>query len=269
MKNLLGLSFGFFTEPSVEKWKSALDAGFTEAEIGIGDVQMARNLDKYLETAESQYKILIAAGINASSFHLPFWDYVDVSGPGDSIADSAVDRNKKILDWVGEKGIGIAVLHASWEPISPEDRPARLDRAVKSIKILGDYAKAKKITLAIEDLPRTCLGNCADEMLILTGHGKNASICFDVNHLLVEHQRDFMAKTAPYIVTTHFSDYDRKDERHWFPGDGDIDWKELIGLFDKAGYKGRYIFEIGEDSSPKLGRVFSPAELAARFKSLA
>jgi sugar phosphate isomerase/epimerase len=223
MNNKLGLSAGFFKEPTVEKWKSALGAGFTEAEMSSGD----------------------------------------------SIADSAVEVNRKILDWVGGKGIGIAVLHASYEPISPDDRPARFERAVKSIKILGDYAKSRKVTLAVENLPRTCLGNCADEMLILTSHGKNAPICFDVNHLLVEHQRDFMAKTAPYIVTTHFSDYDRQNERHWMPGDGDIDWKELTGLFDKAGYKGRYIFEIDENSSPKLGRAFSPTELAARFKLLA
>jgi hypothetical protein len=54
--------------------------------------------------------------------------------------------------------------------------------------------------------------------------------------LLVEHHRDFMAKAAPCIVTTHFSDYDSQNKRHWLPGDGVIDWKELICLFSKAGF---------------------------------
>ncbi|GHU15658.1 hypothetical protein FACS1894163_03210 [Spirochaetia bacterium] len=50
--------------------------------------------------------------------------------------------------------------------------------------------------------------------------------------------------------------------------DGCIDWKELIDLFTKADYQGRYIFEINENASPKLGRPFSPAELAEHFAAL-
>ena len=267
MTNLYGLNANFFKEPSVDKWKTALNAGFTEAEMAIND-HKDRDIKKYLAPAEVQYDLLVKAGINPSSFHLPYGGYVDISGPGDQIAENAIKMNMQILDWVGMKRIGLAVLHASFEPIPPEERPSRFARAVESIKILGDYAKQKNIVLAIEDLPRTCLGNCADEVLQLTNHGKNASICFDVNHLLVEHQRDFMAKAAQYIVTTHFSDYDRQDEKHWFPGDGVIDWKELIGLFEKAGYKGRYIFEINEDSSPKKKQKITPAELVSRFREI-
>ena len=34
-KNLLGVTSGFFAEPSKEKWQSAVEAGLTEAELGF------------------------------------------------------------------------------------------------------------------------------------------------------------------------------------------------------------------------------------------
>jgi sugar phosphate isomerase/epimerase len=255
----------FFKEPTVEKWRSAVKAGISEAELSVRFAQYG-SAEKFLEIAGEYFEMLTEGGLHVSSIHLPFGPELDVSSP--EKGDAVVKDMERILDWAKEKEIGIAVIHASFEPIDPQDRPARLMKAVESIKILGACAKARHVTLAVEDLPRTCLGNCAEEILTLTGNGQNASICFDVNHLLLESHRDFFVKTAPYIVTTHFSDYDRIDERHWLVGDGCIDWAELIGLFEKHNYKGRYVFELDETSSPKLGRSFNPVELVERFARL-
>jgi sugar phosphate isomerase/epimerase len=253
----------FFKDPTAEKWRSVVEAGISEAELSVRFTR-CNSAEKYLKVAGECFKMLSEGGLRVSSIHLPFGPDMDVSSP--EKGDAAVRDMEVILDWAMGKKIGIAVIHASFEPIDPPDRPARMEKAVESIKILGAYAKTGRVTLALENLPRTCLGNCAEEILALTGHGQNASICFDVNHLLLESHRDFFNKTAPHIVTTHFSDYDRIDERHWLVGDGRIDWAALIGLFEKYNYKGRYVFELDETSSPKLGRPFSPAELVERFK---
>jgi sugar phosphate isomerase/epimerase len=265
MENLLGLSSVFFKEPSVEKWETAYAAGFTEVELVL-DSGLALKMPAYLEAAEAEYDMISRAKLNISSFHLPFGPDVDISMPEAGIADRAILINKTILDWAAGKGIGIAVLHASAEPIKPEDRPARLARARRSIEELSEQAGERNIRLAVEDLPRTCLGNRAEELLALTAQGRNAAVCFDVNHLLTgESHREFFEKTSAHIITVHFSDYDRIDERHWLPGDGCIDWKELIGLFTGAGYRGRYLFELYNNASPRLGRAFSALELKERF----
>ena len=75
-------------------------------------------------------------------------------------------------------------------------------------------------------------------------------------------------KAGEYLITTHLSDYDRRDERHWMPGDGCIDWKELIQLLDEKQYEGRYLFELNEASSPSLNRIFTPKELMDRFMEI-
>ena len=225
-------------------------------------------MEQIKEKAAAQYGMLISADVCVSSVHLPFGADWDISATDEPRRAHVLQNTQALLDWVGVQGIGIAVLHPSAEPIADDVRAARLARATEAIAQLGAYARDRNVALAVENLPRTCLGNCAREMLLLSDNGKSAAMCFDVNHLLIESHRAYYSQVAPYVITTHLSDYDRIDERHWFPGDGCIDWAELYGLFEAYGYGGRFMFEIGERSSPALGRAFSPSELAQRFWKL-
>ena len=260
----LGLSSGFFKNPTPVLWRGAVEAGFTDAELGF---PWTLRPGEMFDAALRDYAILREAGVSVSSAHLPFGnatDPWDVSLLDAAARETAVRRHKGLLDWVGAQGIPLAVLHASWEPIAPEDRPARLRAAVENIAVLGAYAEERGVALAVENLPRTCLGNTARETLALAAGA--AGICFDVNHLLMESHADFLAAAGPRVITSHFSDYDFEDERHWFPGAGRVDWPALLRGMAAAGCAGRVIFELDEDGTPAMGR-FSPAQLAARFWS--
>lgn len=74
-------------------------------------------------------------------------------------------------------------------------------------------------------------------------------ICFDVNHLLGESHETFLNALASQVVTTHLSDYDGVDERHWLPGEGIVPWKRILDGLMEAGYRGPFLFELrtGED----------------------
>lgn len=260
-KHTLGLASGFFTQPTTEKWRAAVEAGFTDAELDF-PWQMAP--DAMFDHAVRTYAMLREAGVNVSSAHLPFGWLWEPSDPDRARRDDALRRFKGLLDWIGAQGISLAVLHGSFGPIPPRDRQNRLRIAIESIAELGDYAKARGVALAIENLPRTCLGNTAAEVLALAGGA--AGICFDVNHLLIESHAGFLAAAGPRVITSHLSDYDFIDERHWFPGAGQIDWPALLRGMDAAGCAGRCIFELGEDGTPAMG-PFKPARLAAGFQA--
>lgn len=47
------------------------------------------------------------------------------------------------------------------------------------------------------------------------------------------------------IITVHVSDYDFVNERHWLPGEGKIDWVKMADVFDRIGYNGVWMYEIG------------------------
>ena len=50
-------------------------------------------------------------------------------------------------------------------------------------------------------------------------------------------------------MTTHISDHDYENERHWLPGEGKINWNALIGALEKIGYRGVFNYEVGESLS--------------------
>jgi len=259
MTHTLGLASGFFKEPTADKWREAVDAGFTDAELGF---PWKFPLEDMLAFVQGRHAMLREAGVCVSSVHLPFGWLWDPSCPDASARKDALRRFEGLLDWVAAQGIPLAVLHAGAEPILPEERPARLRAAGESIESLSAYANERGTAIAVENLPRSCLGNIAGEILALAEGA--AGVCFDVNHLLLESHGEFLAAAGPRVITTHFSDYDFADERHWFPGAGAIDWPALLRGLDAAGYTGRYIFELGEDGTPAMGR-FGPARLAEAF----
>ena len=264
MKKRLALATCYNYDGTPEFWADAAKAGFTDAEIDTHGVNTA--VKDILDEASKAYDALKAGGLTPSSLHLPFSHYWDVSQNDDAIRNEVIGKHTEIIRWMGEHGVTYAILHPSAEPITDEDRPSRMAHAVDSIAKLGKVAAECGVIIAVEDLPRTCLGNCADEVLTLIGDQDSVRVCFDVNHLLKESHKDFVAKVGKYIVTTHLSDYDFVDERHWLPGEGDINWKELRELLEGVGYDNRWLFEITADKcAPAFGRAVTAKEVADRF----
>ena len=68
----------------------------------------------------------------------------------------------------------------------------------------------------------------------------------------------------------HLSDYDYIDERHWLPGEGKINWKELISGLESVNYNGPLMYEINRGSTPTILRdnPVSPSEFAINASQL-
>ena len=45
------------------------------------------------------------------------------------------------------------------------------------------------------------------------------------------------------IATTHISDRDEINERHWMPGEGQRDWVAIIDALEEVGYEGDWVYE--------------------------
>jgi sugar phosphate isomerase/epimerase len=146
------------------------------------------------------------------------------------------------------------VVHPSGEPISDETRANRLSGAKDSLAKLADLAETYGAIIAVEDLPRSCLANTADELAELISASDKLRVCFDVNHLLQGTHADFLEKLGDKIITLHISDYDFKDEKHWLPGEGDIHWQSLYQGLVKVGYDGMWLYELGQTPPRHLHR---------------
>ena len=123
-----------------------------------------------------------------------------------------------------------------------------------SLDRLAEMAFAEGVTIAVEDLPRTCLGNTADEIAEIISVNDKLRVCFDTNHLLKDNNVNFMRTLGDKIITVHISDYDFINERHWLPGEGKVDWKDFMTEFNNIGYDGVWMYELGLECPPTIVR---------------
>jgi sugar phosphate isomerase/epimerase len=95
-------------------------------------------------------------------------------------------------------------------------------------------------------------------MLELVSADSRLRVCFDVNHLCQAYgstHAEFVEKLGHLIVTTHMSDYDFIDEKHFFPGYGMIDWCSLVEHLENADYSGPFLYEGGFSPSARAPEV--------------
>lgn len=205
--------------------------------LDLFDPQTKKRLDAIVREAWE-------LGIEVWSAHIPFGTEWDPSSADGQIREAVVRKVSDILVILKEWGIGTAVFHPSWEPVSPDERDLRLELGKSTLGVLGNKAAELGVRLAVECLPRTCLGNRADEIEYLVASNPGLGVCCDVNHLFHERPQHFIERLGSRIVTTHMSDNDGVDEKHWPPGDGVIEWCEVISALAGTGYRGPFIYEV-------------------------
>lgn len=204
------------------------------------------------------------AGITVWTVHIPYGGAYDISQVNDSARREAVRLSAQ--DMAASARLLAPkrfVIHPSAEPIADEEREARITASRRSLVELAAEAAGYGIPLLVENLPRTCLGRNSGELLRIIDGIDNTGICFDVNHLLGESHASFVANTRGRIGTTHMSDYDGTDEKHWLPGEGVIDWTALLNGLQETGYNGPFIYEVVKRDQP-----IGIATLGNRWKKL-
>lgn len=247
----VGTSSGMFTNFSQEEFDKFKNTGIDCVELsgvfnGKSDEERESLCNAIKERAEK-------AGIEIWSIHLPFSAVLDLSLIDDEIRNNMIKECVKIINLCERLKPKKYVIHPSSEPIKDEDRPTRIKNSIASLKILNDVVKKQGAQLAVEDLPRTCLGNTHTELLeIVNAVGNGLGICFDSNHMLKENPEELVAAAGHLITTVHISDYDGIDERHWLPGKGIINWNNVISELVKSGYKGPFMFEVSSKNNPGI-----------------
>lgn len=238
--------------PNEENFEKMAKASIKHIEISRGWLEYG-DLDyaKIKQLAE-KYKI------GLWSFHLPFADppNVDISSLNEEIRQKTVNWWCELIKIGTEMGIKIFVAHPSSEPISeePEIRSKNIETAKKSLKELAEFSAKYDAVIAVEDLPRSCLGRNADEIAELVSADERLRVCLDTNHMLIDNNINLIEKSSDKIITLHVSDYDFIDERHWLPGEGKIDWQQLYNKLIKIGYDGPWLYEIHLETPKTITR---------------
>lgn len=247
----------------------------TARNVGIDTLELCFKFDKYMNELDFPRRAAEIGwtarevGIGLWSLHLPFSRKIDISNTDKELRAVTLYTNRTLIRAAAEAGISTIVLHPSSEPITDEDRAERMALSRDAILSLGELCRELGLTLAVENLPRTCLCRTSAEMIELLS-GTGAKVCFDTNHSLTESNPDFLRGILAgglEIATLHISDYDGVDERHRLPGDGINAWGEIFDILAQANYSGPLMYEVTR--KPKEREELTPEELAENMRLLA
>jgi len=242
--NKLGISIN---QTNIEMIPAYAAAGFEVMEISLPN----KPADELAAFGERALGLAREAGLALWSVHIPFGRELDISAPDEEARLNAIHLLIPSINLAKKWGAEVIVVHGSSEPNEDASRPARILSCAKSLAEIQTLAGS--IRVALENLPRTCIARDAADTAPLSAYC--AGVCFDVNHLLSETHEEFMKTTADKTITTHLSDYDAVDERHWMPGAGVVPWKQVYDTLTAAGYEGPWLFELGRNPD---GTNFDP-----------
>ena len=240
----LSKSIPFCNENFYELLAEAKALGFDCIDFDIAGAWSKPELEaEYFLHLEEGMKAVIESGIPVNCIHIPFGTRWNLCVLDEAERIQMVEKFRAIIKRTAPAKPFGYIIHGSFEPNGDEEREAKIQQLIKSMREMAD---ATESYLCVEILPRTCLLNTAKEArrIIEEINIPNVRICVDVNHFLQEKSEDGVLLLGDLIKTTHISDHDYIDERHWMPGEGKIDWNKLIGAFEAIGYDGAFNYEL-------------------------
>lgn len=241
----IGISGSFFGIPTRGDLENCRKEGFDCIEVCVLDRWMTQPVAGLVREWKTLAADAEAIGLIIWSVHLPYAVPYDISRNEPGMAEKAVTLHSALIEAAGQTlRPRKCIIHASHEPIENALREARFHQAVESLTLLTDKAAEQGGQLAVECLPRTCIGNDSGEIERLIRNNPKIGICCDTNHLLTERAEDFIRRFNSRIVTLHVSDYDGIDERHWLPGRGCNHWNAIMDALREAAYTGPLMLEV-------------------------
>lgn len=214
-------------------------------------------------------RMLEISGVRAATVHCPFGGGIDISSLDDAVSRAGLDVLDRCLDLAEAFAVPMLVVHASAEPISDDARPDRLRRARSSLSSIAGRCRKANIRVAVELLPRTCLGNTVEELnrLLADLPSDLFGVCLDVNHLMDRYAElpGAVRDLGDRLLTLHLSDYDGVDEKHWMPGEGVIDWRGFLSALQDIGYAGPFNYEAKPHGDTPIEKI---RNLESNFKML-
>lgn len=208
------------------------------------------------------------SGLVTWSLHAPFGHHISPATADEAARAETLRALAEAMAQAEALGAGLLIVHPGYYDPQAENRAEALERAARTLAEVSNLAAQRGLRLALEYLPPKPpdLGSSAEELLWLQAQiGGDIGFCLDVNHAnLPEDLLEVVKRLGSSLLTTHLSDNDGQQERHWLPGEGVIDWPALIGALHQAAYRGPLLLEAGNFPADTLEQKLAALAQAAQ-----
>ena len=244
----VGITSGYGLELS-----QPLLADMKESGIDYIELSLARGHDLDFQKIGQTTR---SAGIGIWSAHLPFrpTDQLDISLEDPGLRANTVALFSELIQKSADLGVDKFVIHPSTPLPAGASREERIKNAMDTLDKLAEVASRWGASLAVEDMVTSCIGCNIEEFRQILSANDKLRVCMDMNHLLTCTHEAFIRAFGSKIITLHVSDYTGDQERHWFPGEGIIDWPSIPRLLRDAGYRGVWMYELSLNGAKSADR---------------
>ena len=203
---------------------------------------------KAMEQNSLRFSNINAFMMNAINDHRHPYLHPSYLEPDEGYRRVRIDHTRRSLDLCKELGAP----HITTEPGGPippgMSRQAAIDRFVEGLKPLADHAHNLGVLLLIEPEPHLLL-ETSDQYLEVAErlNAPSVGLNYDVGHAFCvsEDIPQAIAKLSPHIKHYHFEDIAAtRVHHHLVPGQGAIDFAEVVAAIQKTGYDGWITVEL-------------------------
>ena len=245
------------TSDPIAALESVAAAGFSETEL------MAEGRE--WETPGSHdtrrfREALQRLGVFPHTIHTPFVN-LNLASPDEEIRRHGIALVADAMRFLAEVGGRTAIVHPTGKP-RPGDPVYALDNigasteyAHRSVSELVKVAQETGVRIAVENLenlpsvglPCRPLQSMRELRAFIAGFpAEHVGLCLDVGHSLISglDPGDEARIAGERLCALHLQDVDGKDDCHWVPGRGMLDWSSLGTALSDMGFDGAWTIEV-------------------------
>ena len=185
------------------------------------------------------------------SIHSPFLD-INIASLNETIRKASVNDIINSMDFASKINAEIVVVHPGIIPFIAKGLENKIyEKSIKSMKELKLYSDETGVEIAIENMPNievfiyqniNDLNNILEELEL--------AMTLDIGHAnTLNYAPNEMY--FPSIKHIHMSDNFADDDNHLAFGEGSIDLKACVNIFEEQKYKGIYMIEVNDEFSVK------------------
>ncbi len=246
--NKLGIFSWFgFVLPLPQRLEMIKQAGFDATTIWWEDEVGSPEIKK-----EDMPGIVRDCGLILENIHVPYDNVDHLWCESKSLRGRIVDRHIQWLNDCAFLGIPVMLMHIIDRHYPPTPKQWGIDGIGRLLRTAEDLG----VKIALEN---TGSVEYIDFVLneLLSDH---LLFCYDSSHdyLYSAQKAAILKKQGPRLQHLHLSDNDLKMDRHWLPGEGQIDWQQLSHYFPRDSYEGNITLEVcpGDEDLRKTPRQF-------------
>ncbi|MFI5177060.1 MAG: sugar phosphate isomerase/epimerase family protein [Vicinamibacterales bacterium] len=204
--------------------------------------------------------------LQAVSIHAPFGGILDLADANPHHRHAAIGAILTAAHAIKRLGGQLVVVHPSDLERNGQDVGARLADSARSLALLSENCRLTGLTLVLETPLPHLIGGHPDEFAwILNRIDHSARVCLDTGHTALGRSwHRFLDIAGSRLVHVHASDNRGHWDDHLPPGDGTIDWREIVRTLQAADYSGWIMLELQrprDDAAGYFKRAFERATI--------